>query len=272
MIRLIATDLDGTLLSTASQLPQQNIDALKRAMNAGVRVTISSGRMIEATLPIARQIGVNAPMSLFNGAMIYDMDADRILAGKTVPREAAVAVLKRLEALGAYTHAFPGRGYYLPERCAWTEYYENKIGVRGTAVGMPLSQWLQSDVYKLLTLGEPEQLDRLIDVLQPDFPQLNFVKSGKTHLEIVLAGVDKADGMRGVSAATGIAPEEMMAFGDEMNDLPMLQYCGVSYAMENAVEGVRSAIKLIAPKNTDSGVARIVNMYLDEGRMEVEQR
>lgn len=267
MIRLIAIDLDGTLLSTGSQLPQQNIDALKRAMDAGVRVAISSGRMIEATLPIARQIGVNAPMALFNGAMVYDMTADRILAGKTVPREIAVAVLKRLEALGAYTHAFPGRGYYLEKRCAWTEYYENKIGVHGTEVGAPLSQWLDSDVYKLLTLGEPEQLDQLIATLQPEFPQLNFVKSGKTHLEIVLAGVDKADGMRGVSAATGIAPDEMLAFGDEMNDMPMLKYCGVSYAMENAPESVRREVKLIAPKNTDCGVARIVNLYLDEGRM-----
>ena len=72
---------------------------------------------------------------------------------------------------------FPGRGYYLPERCAWTEYYENKIGVRGTAVGMPLSQWLQSDVYKLLTLGEPEQLDRLIDVLRNNLG-LTSVKEG----------------------------------------------------------------------------------------------
>ena len=93
------------------------------------------------------------------------------------------------------------------------------------------------------------------------------MKSGKTHLEIVLAGVDKADGMRGVSAATGIAPDEMLAFGDEMNDMPMLKYCGVSYAMKNAPESVRREVKLIAPKNTDCGVARIVNLYLDEGRM-----
>ena len=61
--------------------------------------------------------------------------------------------------------------------------------------------------------------------------------------------------------------EEMIAFGDEMNDLPMLLYAGTGYAMENAVPGVRQATRLIAPKNTECGVARIINMYLDEGRM-----
>ena len=99
------------------------------------------------------------------------------------------------------------------------------------------------------------------------FPEATFVKSGETHLEIIARGVDKASGLRDISAITGIKPEEMMAFGDEMNDLPMLKYAGVGYAMDNAVPGVRGEMRLIAPKNTDCGVARIVNMYLDEGRM-----
>ena len=79
--------------------------------------------------------------------------------------------------------------------------------------------------------------------------------------------MDKASGMAEISRLTGIGPDEMMAFGDEMNDLPMLKYAGTGYAMENAVPGVLKEMRLIAPKNTDHGVARIVNMYLDEGRM-----
>ena len=267
MIKLIATDLDGTLLSTGSEIPKENIDALRRAMDAGLLVVLSSGRMVEATVPIAKKIGVNAPLVVFNGSMVYDMKNDRILRGKVIPRKIAVALLARLEELGGYTHAFPGRGFYFDTRCAWTDYYENKIGVHGTEIRMPLSKWLEQDVYKLLTLGEPEQLDSLITILQPEFPEVSFVKSGKTHLEIVPMGVDKAAGMRGISKVTGIPPEEMLAFGDEMNDLPMLKYCGVSYVMENAPEHMRREAEHIAPRNTDHGVARIVNQYLDEGRM-----
>jgi len=267
LIKMIVTDLDGTLLAGKSILPEENIRALRRAMDAGVQVVIASGRMIEATMPIAEQIGVNAPLSLFNGAMTYDCINDRILKGTTVPRETALRVLRELESRGMYVHTFPGRCYYLDKRCHWTDYYENKIGVKGIEVGKKLSEWLETDVFKLLCLDESAKLDACARELAPLFPELTFVKSGEYHLEVIAAGVDKASGLADISECTGIAPEEMMAFGDEMNDLPMLKYAGTGYAMENAVPGVLKEMRLIAPKNTDHGVARIVNMYLDEGRM-----
>lgn len=267
MIKMIVTDLDGTLLAGKSNLPEENIRALCRAMDAGVQVVISSGRMIEATLPIAEAIGVNAPLSLFNGAMVYDYREDKILRGHPMPRETAVKVLQAIEEMGGYAHAFPGRGYYLNQRCEWTDFYENKINIRGTEVGMPLSQWLKSDVYKLLCIGPGAQTNAIMQALAPRFPELNFAKSSAELLEIVAGGVDKASGMRDLSEITGIQPEEMMAFGDEMNDLPMLKFAGTAIAMENAAEGVKKEIRLMAPKNTACGVAKIVNLYLDEGKM-----
>lgn len=267
MIRMIVVDLDGTLLAGKSCIPEENIIALRRAMDAGVQVVIASGRMIEASVPIAEKVGVNAPLSLFNGAMAYDHVNDRILSGITIPLETILPVLEALEERGTYVQAFPGRGYFMEEKNHWTDYYEKKINVIGTAVGMKLSAWLKSDVFKLLCLGEPAELDEIIREFSPRFPEVTFVKSGETHLEVVAKGVDKASGLADISRLTGVAPEEMMAFGDEMNDLPMLKYAGTGYAMENAVPGVLKEMRLIAPKNTDHGVARIVNMYLDEGRM-----
>lgn len=85
MIRMIVTDLDGTLLSSRSEIPEENIRALRRAMDAGAMVTLASGRMLEATLPIARAIGINAPLSLFNGAMAYDMARTACCAGTRSP-------------------------------------------------------------------------------------------------------------------------------------------------------------------------------------------
>ena len=272
MIRMIVTDLDGTLLAGRSNLPEGNIIALKRAMQAGVQVVIASGRMIEATLPIARAIGVNAPLSLFNGAMAYDMETDSILSGTVVPRKIALKVLRALEDRGAYVQAFPGRGFYMEKKNRWTDYYENKIGVTGTETGMKLSAWLESDVYKLLCLGSSLELNEIIRDLAPQFPELTFVKSGETHLEIIARGVDKAAGIAEIARITGTAPEEMLGFGDEMNDLPMLKFVGEGYAMQNAVPGVKAEISRIAPDNLACGVARIVNRYLDEGKMGGEQQ
>lgn len=267
MIKMIVTDLDGTLLDEKGGLPQENIQALRRAMDAGVRVVISSGRMIEATLPIAEAIGVNAPLSLFNGAMVYDHRADRILCGHPLPRETAVQLLRAIEEMGGYAHAFPGRGFYLSQRCAWTDFYEGRIHIRGVETGKPLSRWLDCDVYKLLCIGSGEQTDAIQRALAPRFPELNFAKSCAELLEIVAGGVDKASGLRDIGEITGIAPHEMMAFGDEMNDLPMLKYAGTAVAMENASAGVKREIRLTAPRNSAFGVAKMINRYLDEGKM-----
>lgn len=264
---MIATDLDGTLLAAKSVLPEENVHELRRAMERGVQVVLSSGRMVEATLPIAKAIGVNAPMVLFNGAMIYDLESDRVLWGKCIPRDTALEVLRTIEARGGYLQAFPGRHFYCDTFTAATEGYQNKVGVQGIAVGRRLSEWLDSDVYKLLCIGTPEQTSAIVWDLSPMFPDVSFVKSSETYLEIIAKGVDKASGLRVVGEITGISPEETMAFGDEQNDLPMLEYAGAGYAMENAPEIVRKRARYIAPKNTDCGVARIVRLYLDEGRM-----
>lgn len=267
MIRMIVTDLDGTLLAEKSNLPEKNIAALKRAMETGVKVVIASGRMIESTVPIAQNIGVNAPMVVLNGAMVYDLQTDRILSGTTIDRETARRLLTEIEARGVYVQAFPGRGFYLCKANEWTARYSDKIGVIGTETGIPLARWLQTDVYKLLCLGTKAETDALASELAPLFSQVNFVKSGETHLEIIARGVDKAAGLKKISELTGISAEEMLAFGDEANDLPMLKYAEYAYAMENSAECVRREIRTIAPKNTDCGVAEIVNLFLDEGRM-----
>lgn len=267
MIRMIVTDLDGTLLAGKSNLPEKNIEALRRAMDAGVKVVIASGRMIESTVPIAQKIGVNAPMVVMNGAMVYDLQTDRILSGATLPLKTARRILSEIEARGTYVQAFPGRRYYLHRANEWTAYYSEKINVMGVETGIALSKWLQTDVYKLLCLGEKDELDALKDALSPMFPEACFVKSGENHLEIISQGVDKATGLQYISEMTGISAAEMIAFGDEANDLPILKFAEYGYAMENCADSVRSEMRRFAPKNTESGVAKIVNLYLDEGKM-----
>ena len=267
MIRMIVTDLDGTLLSGGNNIPEKNIAALHRAMELGAQVVLCSGRMIEATMPIAEAVEANAPMVLFNGAMVYDRENDRILSGHTIPKETAVQVLREIEAMGAYVQAFPGRGYFYEAETEWTRYYSGKISVQGQAVGMKLSHWLETDVYKLLVIGPAAELDAMQEKLTPMFPDVCFVKSCDRHLEIVANGVDKATGLRELTTISGIGPGEMLGFGDEANDLPMLHYVGHAHVMENAPENVRREIRRMAPKNTEAGLAKIVNQYIDEGKL-----
>lgn len=268
MIRMIVTDLDGTLLAGNSNLPEDNIAALRRAMDAGVYVVLASGRMVEATVPIAEKIGVNAPISVFNGGLVYDIKEKKVLGGTAIDCATAREVLKAVEAEGVYIHAFPAKGYFYGTRHErWTKVYSDRINVFGTETGIPLSEWLTEDVYKLLALGTPAELKSLQDKLVPMFPGISFIKSGENNLEIVRKGVNKASGLKAIGELLNVQPEEMICFGDEVNDMPMLEYAGTGYVMENAPEHVRAQAKYLAPANTRCGVAKIINAYLDEGKM-----
>ena len=129
MIRLIATDLDDTLLNAASDLSPRTAAALDAAMAAGCGIALNSGRMLEATLPFAERIGVNAPMLLYNGAMIYDHRTGETIHAQRVPFATALGIARLLEGMGFYFQVYPGMGYYCPEVLDCTRRYAASIRV-----------------------------------------------------------------------------------------------------------------------------------------------
>ena len=271
MIRLIATDLDDTLLDASAALTDRTLAALRAAMAAGCGVSLSSGRMVEATLPIARQIGVNAPMLLFNGAMIYDMNADETLYAPRISFETALAIVDLAEDMGYYIQLYPGKGYYCTEVLERTRVYARQIGVEPIPVHMPMAQWLREhpgSMQKMLIIDTPEGADRVQKVLGERFPHgACFLKSKPHYLEIAPEGVNKGASLKFLAEHLGLGPDEVMAFGDGQNDAPMLEYAGFGYAMANACPQALAATDRVAPPNTQDGVAQVIEQFLAEGRL-----
>ena len=155
MIRLIATDLDDTLLNASAALSERTQRALDAAMARGCGIALSSGRMMEATLPFAQRIGVNAPMLLYNGAMIYNHNTDETLFAPRIAYETALGIVKLVERLGYYIQLYPGKGYYCSEILDRTRAYARQINVDAIPVHMPMAQWLEqnpADMQKMLMI------------------------------------------------------------------------------------------------------------------------
>ena len=269
MIRLIATDLDDTLLDAGSDISPRTLAALKACMAAGCRVSLSSGRMLEAMLPFARRIGVNAPMLLYNGAMIYDHNGDETIFAPRVPYETALGIVRMAEAMGLYIQLYPGKGYFCREITDFTRPYARSIRVEATPVHMPMSRWLEAhpgDMQKLLIIDTPEGADRAQAALREAFPRgAVFLKSKPHYLEIAPEGVDKGRSLARLAEHLGIAREEVMAFGDGQNDAPMLAWAGTGVAMANSCPEALRAADRIAPRNTEDGVAQVIEAYLEKG-------
>ena len=271
MIRLIATDLDDTLLDASAGLTPRTQRALDAAMALGCGITLSSGRMMEATLPFARKIGVNAPMLLYNGAMIYDHNTDETLYAPRIAYETALGIVKLTESEGYYIQLYPGVGYYCSEIIDYTRAYARQINVPATPVHMPMAQWLEahpSDMQKMLIIDTPEGADRIQAVLREAFPHgACYLKSKAHYLEIAPEGVDKGQSLRFLAEHLGLTPDEVMAFGDGQNDVPMLEYAGAGYAMANACPQALACTPRVAPPNTEDGVAQVIERYIAEGKI-----
>lgn len=271
MIRLMAFDLDDTLLNPQGKISPRTLEALKAAMATGCRVSLSSGRMLESMLPIAEEIGVNAPMLMYNGAMIYNHNTDETIFAPRIKYEIALEIVKLAEELGYYIQTYPGKGYYCDRIREATIAYAKQINVDPIPVNMPMSQWMEqnpSDMQKMLIIDTVEGATRIKDIMTERFPEgAVFLKSKPHFVEIAPPNINKGYSLKKLGEHLGIAREEIMAFGDGQNDVPMLEYAGYGYAMANACKEALACTDLVAPSNAEDGVAQIIESYLKEGKL-----
>lgn len=271
MIRLIATDLDDTLLNEKSDINPRVFEALHSAMDLGCGIVLSSGRMLEAMLPLANRIGVNAPMLLYNGALAYDHNSDQVIFADQIPYETALAIGRAIEDMGYYYQAYPGRNYYCPEVIEMTRFYAHYIHVDAIPVHEPLSHWMEkhpSGMQKFLLMDTVEGADRAQAVLREAFgDKAGFMKSKPNYVEITPPGVNKGKALIRLAAHLGLAREEVMAFGDGQNDVTMIEMAGTGVCMANGCVEARAVADRIAPTNVEDGVAVVIEDLLKRGEI-----
>lgn len=267
-IRLIACDIDGTLLNPQGQLDPETITAVRACMEKGVRFVLSSGRMPTALRSIAEALNVNAPAVCFNGGAAVDLSNGKVLYSTPVPLQLSRKVAEAAEGLGLYMHAFIHGGYISPFYCEKTAAYEKLTGVKATVVNGPISHHIDEAPMKLLIIDTPEGAAKALDLLQERFgSEARFMLSQKHLIECVDKSTGKAKALEFLRQQMDIPPEATCSFGDGMNDIDMLSWSHISYVMENAPESVKKADNrfLRAPSNGQKGVARALNALMSSG-------
>jgi HAD superfamily hydrolase (TIGR01484 family) len=251
--RLVATDLDGTLLDDDGRLTDRTQDVLRRVQELGVRVVIVTARPLRWMDELWVQVGGGRGVGIVsNGAITYDISSREVLevhgiaAEVGLPmvgaiREAAPGTAIALECLGGYRH-----------EPAYVDLHPTPPDMR---VGALTDLWDEPAVKVLaqnLTLDPDDFRARVIDAVGETATPTWTID----HLmEISAVGVTKGGALAELCDRLGVAPEEVVAFGDMPNDLAMLTWAGTSYAVANGHESVLAAADHVAPRNIDDGVA-----------------
>lgn len=268
-IRMIATDLDGTLLTKDHSVTERTRAALAAAMDAGALVVLSTGRMLASTMRYVNALNVNAPFICFNGALTYDHMLKRPVQEKRLSRDVARAVCLAAEREGLYVQAFWGDRFYYGERRPQTDYYEQIHHLEGVQADGPLSESIPCGVYKLLFIVKSGDGPKCLSMLRSQFAGVvDAAQSSDVLVECVAEGVSKGASLFKLGASLEIAPSEIMAFGDQSNDLSMITSVGHGYAMANADESIRRQARFVAPPNSEDGVAQVIERCIKDGAIE----
>jgi Cof subfamily protein (haloacid dehalogenase superfamily) len=262
-LRLVAIDLDGTLLTDAKAVTPETVQAFRQVAQAGVRLVIASARPPRSVRPFHRHLGLDTLTINYNGALIWDEPAQRIvehlpLAADLAREIVALArgqfpeVLVSCEVLDRwYTDTFD-------------QPYTTETGrLFQPDLVAPLEQFLHQPVTKLMLLGEAQMIQLLHGLLRNAFGErCHIVRSDAELLQIMSLQATKAAALTRVATHYRVPLEQVMAIGDAVNDLPMLDVVGLAVAMDNAHPDVKDAAHWVAPSNNDHGVAAALRQFI----------
>ena len=263
-IRMIVTDLDGTLVDAAYKISEENKNAVREAAKLGVPTVIATGRMHSSAVRYAEEIGVEGAVISYNGAIVRSTSGE-VLAASYLEPQVVERVLGYAFARNWYVQSYVGDALYYVEKTEAARIYEAASKIYGEAVGRGGMLARTKEVPKLLVVVPAEEIDDAIRDLRNRFRnEADAMQSNPTYIEVVRPGVSKARAMLNLAEKKGIQPDEIMALGDSGNDIEMIRAAGLGVAMGNALPAVKEAANEIAPRCEEDGFAASVRKYVLE--------
>jgi len=255
-IKLVAIDLDGTLLDNDRKISPRAKKTIRGVRKKGVEVTLATGRMFASARPFAQELGLNLPLITYQGALVKISDTGEVLYHRNVPSHLAQKVVKLAQEWNYPINFYVDDCVLVEKMTPQALDYARKYNVLVEEVG-DLSTLAHLQPIKLLVINErEEELNRFEEECRRIFGEsLHITKSLPEYLEFMHPEATKAKGVEAVANHMGIEREEVMAIGDSYNDLEMLKYAGLAVVMGNAREEIKAVADYVTSSNEDDGVA-----------------
>lgn len=287
MIKLIASDMDGTLLDAHMSISTENTEAIRMANELGIEFMVATGRNAQEARAALDEAGIDCAMITLNGAQVFDRSGKSLFT-VPIPSPQAMTVMDILDANGIYYEVATNQGLYSESQPKRIESFASsiathmphltyKMAIAMASANLELLHITYVDSIRELLLDDKLEVLKIIcfhtegpRILGPvgkeisNLGELAVTSSGQNNLEVNHKNAQKGIAVAHVAHERGITLDEVMTIGDNFNDVSMLQTAGVSFAMGNAKIEVKDYAKYLTDTNLESGVGKAILRAINE--------
>lgn len=264
MYKMIAIDLDGTLFTDELTISPGTVEAVQKAIELGTVVTIATGRMFSSAKLVAQQLGIDAPLITYQGAMIKAVGKADALYERAVSPDVAKKLIHIAREKEIHLQVYQDDILYGAAETDKLIAYAEAVQVP-YAIEPDLLALAEKGFTKLLFIDEPDVLALLQKELQEIFGESAYIeKSKKNYLEVTHPEANKGTALLFLANALGIDQSEVIGIGDNHNDLELVKAAGFGIAMGNAVQEVKEIADYTSLTNNDEGVRHAIDTFILE--------
>jgi len=263
-IKLLALDLDDTLLDSGLRISSDCVAAIQAARAQGVRVTLSTGRMYQSALPYAQQLEIDVPLITYQGAWVKNSQTEEILYYKPLTYELSKKTMEFFREIGVHYHSYYNDELCMEQLSEEGNYYSRLAGVKPLIVADLIAALDKNEAMKIMAITDNQKvLLEMESELKFRFGQSLYITRSKPgFLEIMSRQASKANALQVIANHYGIDRKEVMAVGDSYNDIDMIEWAGLGVAMGNAFDPVKEAADFVTTTNEEAGVAEAIRRFV----------
>jgi len=265
MYKLIAIDMDGTLLNDKKKISPANFEAIQQARENGVKVVLASGRPLigfKRYLEELNLISEDDYAVAFNGALVQSAEGSKVISKIPLTLDDYKNLYKLSKELNVNIHALTENSVISPKDSEYTRQEANWNGIPNEIIAVDDVDECTT-IVKVMFVDKPEIIEEIIEMIPEEVSnKYTVVRSAPFYLEFLNKAVNKGAGVAALAEKLNIKQEEVICIGDAGNDIHMIEYAGLGVAMGNAFPEVKKVANFITKTNEQDGVAHIINKFI----------
>lgn len=290
MYKIVTIDLDGTLLNSFGEISEVNLNQLRKCVNAGTEIVLTSGRVVSSIKNFANEIGGNNYLIAGNGSTVYDIKNEKVIYENTIPKEKVLKIIKICEENSIYYSVYMEK-FIITKSLNYNILFYSKENLKKNNMEKTNINITQ-DIYSYLESMEDNKVSKIsicdkdkvifssilkklreiagIDVLDVAHMSRKYIENGTDvvpvefyYTEITNENVNKWEAIKFLIDRLKILPQEVIAIGDNINDKEMIENAGMGVAMGNSAPYIKELAKDVTLDNNENGVAETLKKYLN---------